>query len=68
MTNRTGTTGSPTTCNFGYSGPLDETVLLGAVAFRVGKKLEWDARNMKATNAPEADKYLSRTYRKGWEV
>ena len=61
-------TGSPTTCNFGYSGPLAETVLLGAVAFRTGKKLEWDARTMKATNCPEADKYISRTYRKGWEV
>jgi len=41
---------------------------LGAVAFRVGKKLEWDVRNVKATNAPEADQLLSREYRKGWEV
>ena len=61
-------TGSRTTCNFNYSGPLAESVLLGAVAFRTGKKLEWDAQNMKATNCPEADQYLSRTYRKGWEV
>ena len=61
-------TGSPTTCNFDYSGPLSETVLLGVVAFRVGKKLEWDAAKMKATNAPEANQYLSRTYRKGWAV
>ena len=61
-------TGSPTTCNFTYSGLLAETVLLGAVAYRTGKKLDWDAANMKATNCPEADQYLSRTYRKGWEV
>jgi len=61
-------TGSPPTCNFNYSGVLAEAVLLGAVAFRVGKKLEWDARNMRATNCPEADQYLSRPYRKGWEV
>ena len=61
-------TGSPTTCNFNYSGPLAETVLLGAAAFRTGKKLEWDTANMRATNAPEADQYLSCTYRKGWEV
>ena len=61
-------TDSPTTCNFDYSGPLAETVLLGAVAFRTGKKLEWDARNMKATNVPEADQLLRREYRKGWEV
>jgi predicted dehydrogenase len=61
-------TGSRTTCNFNYSGPLAETVLLGTVAFRTGKKLEWDVQNMKAANCPEADQYLRRTYRKGWEV
>jgi predicted dehydrogenase len=61
-------TGSPTTCNFAYSGLLAETVLLGTVAFRTGKKLQWDASNMKATHVPEADQYLSRPYRKGWEV
>ena len=54
-------------CRFSYSGPLAETVLLGSVAFRTGKKLEWDSRNMKATNCPEADQYLSREYRPGWE-
>lgn len=61
-------TGSETTCHFDYSGPLAETALLGTVAFRVGKKLEWDTARMKATNCPEADQYLSRVYRKGWEV
>ena len=61
-------TGSRTTCNFNYSGPLAETVLLGVVAFRTGVKLEWDAQNMKAVHCPEADQYLSREYRKGWEV
>jgi len=60
--------GSPTTCNFDYSGPLSESVLLGNVAFRVGKKLDWDAKNLKATNCPEADKYVQKEYRKGWEV
>jgi predicted dehydrogenase len=60
--------GSPTTCNFGYSGTLAQTVLLGAVAFRTGKKLEWNPTTMTATNCPEAEQYLSRSYRKGWEV
>ncbi len=32
----------------------------------VGKKLEWDAKNLKATNCPEADQYIRKTYRKGW--
>ena len=38
-------TGEPTTCNFDYSGTLTEAVLLGNVAYRVGKKLEWDHGN-----------------------
>jgi predicted dehydrogenase len=57
-----------TTCNFDYSGPLSEAVLLGAVAYRTGKTLEWDAKNLRATNAPEADQYIRREYRKGWEI
>ncbi len=60
--------GSPTTCNFQYSGGLTETVLLGTVAYRVGKKLQWDATNLKVTNAPEADKLINKNYRPGWEV
>ncbi len=60
--------GSPTTCNFDYSGALTEAVLLGNVAFRTGKKLDWDAKTLKATNCPEADKLINKEYRKGWEV
>jgi predicted dehydrogenase len=55
-------------CNFDYAGPLSEAVLLGTVAYRVGKKLEWDAAALKATNCPEADEYLRRQYRKGWTL
>ena len=54
-------------CNFDYSGPLSETVLLGTVAYRAGKPLEWDAKKLRATNAPEADQYVRREYRKGWD-
>ncbi len=60
--------GSPTTCNFDYSGALTETVLLGNVAYRVGERLEWDAANLRATNCPAADKYIRKEYRPGWEV
>jgi predicted dehydrogenase len=60
--------GSPTTCNFDYSGALTEAVLLGNVAFRVGEKLEWDAKNLRATNCSAADKYVRKQYRPGWEV
>ena len=60
--------GGPTTCNFDYSGALTETVLLGNVAYRIGKSLNWDAKSLKATNCPEADAFLSKDYREGWEV
>ena len=60
--------GSPTTCNFDYSGALTEAVLLGTVAYRVGKALDWDAKTLKATNCPEADAYIRKEYRPGWEV
>jgi predicted dehydrogenase len=54
--------------NFSYAGHLTETILLGNVAMRAGKKLEWDAANMKIKNAPEAEQYLHREYRKGWSL
>ena len=61
-------TGSSTTCPFDYSGPLTEAALLGNVAYRVGKKLDWDWKRLKATNCPEADPYLQHRYRKGWKI
>lgn len=61
-------TGGATTCNFEYSGAVTETVLLGNVSYRTGQKIEWDAKNMKATNCPEAERYIRREYRKGWAV
>ena len=54
--------------NFGYSGPLTETVLLGAVAFRAGEKIEWDPVNLKVTNCPKANEFVQRENRKGWEL
>lgn len=58
-----------TSTDFDYSGPLAEAVLLGNVAVRVPRrKLQWDAANMNITNVPEANQYLRRTYREGWNV
>ena len=54
--------------SFDYSGRLTEMVLLGNLAVRLGKKIEWDAAAVKATNAPEADPLIRRPYRKGWEL
>jgi predicted dehydrogenase len=61
-------TGEPTTCNFDYSGLLIEHNLLGNVAYRVQKKLEWDPKALKATNCPEADQFIRRKYREGWTL
>jgi len=61
-------TGAPTLCNFDYSGALIEHNLLANVAYRVGKKLQWDPKSLRATNCPEADQYITKKYRKGWEI
>lgn len=61
-------TGGPTTCNFDYSGALSETVLLGNVSYRVGKKLDWDSANLRATNAPEAAEFITPKFRDGWKL
>ncbi len=60
--------GTPTTCHFGYSGPLTEAVQLGNVAYRVGQRLEWDAETLTAKGCPEAEQYIRREYRKGWTL
>jgi hypothetical protein len=54
--------------NFNYAGVLTEFILLGNVAMRVGKKLEWDGDKLRASNCKEADAYLRREYRKGWTL
>jgi predicted dehydrogenase len=59
--------GTSTTCNFGYSGLLAETVLLGNVAYRVGKPITWDSTKG-TTGNKDADALLAREYRKGWEL
>jgi predicted dehydrogenase len=61
-------TGEPTTCNFAYSGALTEAVLLGNVAYRTGRKLEWDSKELHAKRCPEAEAYIQHEYRKGWKI
>ena len=59
--------GKPSLANFEYADWTTEANHLGNVAYRAGKKLHWDAHAMKATNAPEADQFIRREYRKGWK-
>jgi len=60
--------GPPGMANFDYAAFLTEVVVLGNVALRLAKKIEWDGPNMKATNCPEAEQYIKREYRKGWSL
>jgi hypothetical protein len=56
--------------NFLYAAPFTETILLGNVALRVGKgsALEWDAPNIQFKNNPAANKWVTKDYRKGWDI
>ena len=47
---------------------MTEAIHLGNVAYRTEKKLQWDAENLCATIAPEADRFIRREYRKGWSL
>ncbi|MHC4475407.1 MAG: Gfo/Idh/MocA family protein [Planctomycetota bacterium] len=60
--------GKPACSNFDYAGPLTEVVVLGNLAIRTRKKLDWDGPNMKCTNVPEANDYVRRQYRAGWTL
>jgi hypothetical protein len=61
--------GPPAGSNFvTHSGLLTETPLLGNIAMRVGKKLQWDGPSLKFTNDPAANEYLHRKYRDGWTL
>ena len=52
-----------------FSGPLTETILLGNVALHFPHvRLEWDSKSFRFTNFPDANQYLRRPYREGWEM
>ncbi|HPG39099.1 MAG TPA: Gfo/Idh/MocA family oxidoreductase [bacterium] len=60
--------GAPGGTNFEYSVPLTEMVLLGNIALRTGKRLQWDGVNKRFTNDEDANQYLHREYRQGWTL
>ncbi len=57
-----------TACDFEYSSEMIEQMLLGLVAYRVGKKIQYDGATGKVTDCPEANEFLSRKYRAGWTL
>ncbi len=54
--------------NFSYAGPMTETILLGNVALRMGRRIEWDADALRVTNIDEANALIRTEYREGWRV
>jgi predicted dehydrogenase len=61
-------TGESASCNFDWASILTEAVLLGNIAIRAGKELQWDAENVKFANNDTANKYIKPTYRSGWSL
>jgi predicted dehydrogenase len=59
--------GTPATCNFSYTGPLSESVLLANIAYRVQGEFDWDATAMKSSR-DDVNTLLRREYRRGWEA
>ncbi len=60
--------GQPAGCNFAWSGPLTEFVLLGNLAVRTGKLLDFDAQAMRVTNNEDADALIRQPYQNGWTL
>ena len=61
--------GEPASSNFDYAVRLTEITLLGVLSLRLGgKKIYWDAENLKAKGMPEADEFINEAVREGWEM
>ncbi|KPJ77889.1 MAG: hypothetical protein AMS14_00395 [Planctomycetes bacterium DG_20] len=60
--------GKPAGAGFDYSGPLTEVCMLGNAARRADARIEWDAKNLKVTNLPEANQLIRTEYRRGWSL
>lgn len=54
--------------NFDFAALLTETILLGNIATRVGKRMDWDGPNMKPINCPEAEQYVKLDYNYGYSI
>lgn len=54
--------------NFEYAVPLSEMVLLGVLAVKTGKRLEWDAKRGRITNDRSLNKHVNISARRGWKV
>ncbi len=60
--------GNPAASNFDYAGPFTEMVLFGNIALRMNKRVEYDVETMTIPNDVDSGKFLTKEYRKGWEL
>jgi len=60
--------GEPAGCDFEWAVPLTELVLLGNIALRTGKRLEWDASQLRFLNETSANSFLKEPYHNGWSL
>lgn len=60
--------GAPASSNFEYGARLTELLLLGVLSLRTGRRINWDAANLKARNYPKADAIIKESYRPGWTL
>jgi hypothetical protein len=60
--------GPEPSCNFDYAGKMIEMMMLGLVAYRTGKELDYDGKAGRVTNSPEGNDSLRRKYRDGWPL
>ena len=60
--------GEPAGCHFGWASILTEAVLLGNIAIRESRRLEWDADRMRFTNHEAANRYVKEPYHNGWSL
>ncbi len=61
-------TSTKTHCDFDYAGSMIEQMLLGLIAHRAGRRLEYDPVAGKVTNFDEANEWLTRKYRPNWTL
>jgi predicted dehydrogenase len=61
-------TGTQPMANFEYAAPFTESILLGNLALRCGKRIEWDAANLRVTNDEYANSLVQKEYRRGFEL
>jgi len=60
--------GKPSRGDFINAQTIAEAICLGNLAIRMGRRLQWDEKNLKVANVSEANQYVRRQYRRGWEL